>query len=184
VGGDRKNGKSPPAESKKKRRGTQIMLNLGTSRKLGTLIVFLAGLVLAPFAVADDRDDVLALIQQYGELEDDLEAQARLMHPDRVFINGGVRQTDNAKNMAIQKANREAGENMNGGKTRWVATIEGPLVSIHGDTAVASFVRWFNIYPHNQAPINTGSQWVTMVLVKDGGDWQIVHTHQSPTAGN
>lgn len=151
---------------------------------LGSLFIILACLVFAPFAIADDRDDVLAVIQQYGELEDDLEAQAKLMHPDRVFINAGRRQTDNAKNMANQMANREAGEAVNGGKTRFVTTIEGPLVSLYGDTAVASFVRWFNVYPHNQPAVTTPSDWVTLVLVKDGGDWRIVHTHQSPTASN
>ena len=160
------------------------MLKKRKGRYLGTLIVVLAGLVFAPFAVADDHESVLALIQQYGELEDDLAAQSRLMHPDRVFINAGRRLTDNEKNMANQMASREAGENINGGKTRFVTTIEGPMVSVYGDTAVASFVRWFNVYPHNQAPVNTPAQWVTLVLVKDGGDWQIVHTHQSAIAQN
>ena len=155
-----------------------------TISALSTVTLILAGLLLAPFAAADDHDDVMALIQQYGELEDDLEAQSRLMHPDRVFITGGVRQTDNARNMANQIASREAGERMNGGKTRFVTSIEGPMVSVHGDTAVASFVRWFNVYPHNQAPVTTATQWVTLVLVKDGRDWRIVHTHQSPTSSN
>lgn len=160
------------------------MLTDRTGRHLRTMLVVLAGLALAPFASADDRDDVLAVIQQYGDLEDDLQAQARLMHPDRVFITGGVRQTDNAKNMANQMASREAGEKLNGGKTRFVTSIEGPMVSVHGNTAVASFVRWFNVYPHNQAAVTTPTQWVTLVLVKEGGDWRILHTHQSPTASN
>ena len=160
------------------------MLKFNTSKHCGRLIVVLAGLVFAPFALADDHDEVMAVIQQYADTEDDLEAQARLMHPDRVFINAGVRQTDNARNMATQMANREAAEKMNGGKTRFVTSIEGPMVKVHGDTAVASFVRWFNVYPHNQAAVTAPTQWVTLVLVKEGGDWRIVHTHQSPTASN
>lgn len=151
---------------------------------VGTIAVVLAGLVFAPFAVADDRDDVLAVIKQYGDLEDNLQAQSRLMHADRVFINAGVRQTNNAKNMANQMANREAGEKLNGGKTRFVTNIEGPMVSVYGNTAVASFIRWFNVYPHNQAAVTSPTQWVTLVLVKEGRDWRIVHTHQSPTASN
>lgn len=173
-----------PLVSNKENLGVRKMIKSTVSGHLGTMTLILAGLVIAPFAAADDRDDVLAVIQQYGELEDDLQAQSRLMHSDRVFINAGVRQTDNANNMAIQMANREAGEKMNGGKTRFMTTIEGPLVSVHGNTAVASFVRWFNVYPANQAPVTSPSQWVTLVLVKEGGDWRIVHTHQSPTAGN
>ena len=160
------------------------MLTQKTAGHLGTVLVLMTGLVFAPFASADDRDDVLAVIQQYGDLEDNLEAQSRLMHPNRVFITGGVRQTDNAKNMANQMATRKAGETLNGGKTRFVTTIEGPMVSVYGNTAVASFVRWFNVYPHNQAAVTSPTQWVTLVLVKEGGDWRIVHTHQSPTASN
>ena len=67
---------------------------------LGTLIVALAGLALAPLANADDKDDIMALIAQYGELEDDLAKQAKLIRDDRVMITN-IRQTDNAKNMEI-----------------------------------------------------------------------------------
>jgi len=138
-------------------------------------------LLIMPFAMfADDRDDVLAVIQQYGDLEGDLDAQSKLMRPDRVFITGGLRQTDEAKNMANQIAGRKAGEALNGGKTKFVTTIEGPLVSIHGDVAVASFVRWFDVYPHNQAAVTAPATWVTLVLVKERREWRIAHTHQSP----
>lgn len=160
------------------------MLKFTKSSYLGSLVFILAGMMYAPYAIADDEDDVLAFIQQYGELENDLEAQARLMHPDRTFITGGVRQTDQAKNMANQIASRKAGEAMNGGKTRFVTTIEGPIVNVYGDAAVASFVRWFNVYPHNQAAVTAGQQWVTLVLVKERGEWRIKHTHQSPLVGN
>jgi hypothetical protein len=160
------------------------MLNIERSSRVTTLIVVLSGLIFAPYAFADDRDDVLAVIQQYGDLEDDLDAQSKLMLADRVFITGGLRQTDEAKNMANQIAGRKAGEALNGGKTKFVTTIEGPLVSIYGDAAVASFVRWFNVYPHNQAAVTAPAQWVTLVLVKERGEWRIAHTHQSPVAGN
>ncbi len=161
------------------------MLNLERGNRLTTLIAVLAGLILAPYAWADDEDDVLAVIHQYGELEDDLEAQANMMRDDRVFIAGGVRQTDEAKNMAIQMANRAAGESANGGKTKVITTIESPVIAVHGDVAVASFVRTFNFYPHNQPPAPPGAPtWVTLVLVKEGGEWGITHTHQSPAGGN
>lgn len=160
------------------------MLNHATGSRLGTLVVALVGIICAPYAIADDEDDVLAFIQQYGDLEDDLASQSNLIHPDRIFITGGARQTDEAKNMANQIAGRKAGETMNGGKTKFVTTIEGPLVSVYGNTAVASFVRWFSVYPHNQAAVNTPPGWVTLVLVKERGAWRIVHTHQSPIAGN
>ena len=149
--------------------------------RIMSVAALVAGLLFAPFALADDHDDVLAFIKQYGDLEDDLAAQAELMTDDRIFINGPVRQTDNAKNMSNQMAGRAASERVNGGPTKFVTTIEGPIVRMYGDVAVASFVRWFNTYPHNQ-PANPpgGMQWVTLVLVKDGRDWKIAHTHQSP----
>ena len=90
------------------------MLKLTTCGRFGTLIIVLAGLIFAPSAFADDEDDVLALVKQYGDLEGDLVAQSELIRDDRVFIAGGVRQTDQAKNMAIQIANRQAGEAANG----------------------------------------------------------------------
>jgi hypothetical protein len=160
------------------------MLNLERGGRLSTLIVVLAGLIFAPNAFADDEDDVLAIVHQYGDLENDLEAQADLMRSDRIYITGGMRQTDEAKNMANQIAGRKAGEALNGGKTVFVTTIEGANVSIHGDVAVASFVRWWNVYPHNQASVTSAPTWVTLVLIKERAGWRIKHTHQSPLRGN
>ncbi len=160
------------------------MLKFTKSSYLGSLVFILAGMIYAPYAIADDEDDVLALVYQYGDLENDLEAQAKLMRADRVYITGGMRQTDEAKNMANQIAIRKAGEALNGGKTKFVTTIEGPIVSVHGDVAVASFVRWWNVYPHNQASAGSPPTWVTLVLIKERAGWRIKHTHQSPLRGN
>ncbi len=148
-----------------------------------TLMVALAGLVFAPLALADDKDDIMAFIEKYGELEDDLAAQAKMMRDDRVMITT-IRRTDNAKNMEIQMAGRKAGEAVNGGKTRFITTIESPHIAIYGNTAVASFIRIFNVYPHNQPADGGNPQWVSLVLVKEGGDWGIAHTHMSPAGGN
>lgn len=86
--------------------------------------------------------------------------------------------------MANQIAMRKAGEALNGGKTEFVTTIEGPMVSVHGNVAIASFVRWWNVYPHNNPPVLSTPTWVTLVLIKEGDDWLIKHTHQSPLRGN
>ena len=160
------------------------MLDLKRDSRLTTLLVIAFGLMFAANAFADDEDDVLAIVYQYGDLENDLEEQAKLMRPDRVYITQGLRQTDEAKNMANQIATRKAGEAVNGGKTEFVTTIEGPLVSVHGNVAIASFVRWWNVYPHGQAAVLTAPTWVTLVLIKENGDWLIKHTHQSPFRGN
>ena len=141
-------------------------------------------LLVMPFSLlADDMDDVMAVIEAYGELEGDLAAQAELMHPDRVYITGGMRQTNESLNMRNQIATREAQEALNGGKTEFVTTIEDVDISIHGDVAIASFVRWWNVYPANQAPVLGAPTWVSLVLIKEGSDWLIKHTHQSPVRG-
>lgn len=160
------------------------MLKQTTSTRLGTLCIVMIGLIYAPGAFADDEADVRAVVQKYGELENDLDAQAKLMRDDRVFILGGQRRTDEANNMAIQKASREAGAAANGGKTKFMSTITGTIVAIYGDAAVASFVRVFNVFPHNQPAIQGAPQWVTLVLVKENGEWGIAHTHQSRYGGN
>jgi len=133
--------------------------------------------------LADEMDDVMAVIEAYGNLEGDLAAQAELMHPDRVYITGGMRQTNESLNMRNQIATREAQEALNGGKTEFVTTIEDVDISIYGDVAVASFVRWWNVYPANQAPVLGAPTWVSLVLIKEGSDWLIKHTHQSPVRG-
>ena len=165
--------------------GAISILNRKRGVRLSTLVVVMAGLVLAPFAFANDKNDVLAVIHQYGNLEGDLAGQAKLMRDDRVYITGGMRQTDEAKNMAMQMAARQANEAVNGGKTKFMVIIESPVISVYGDVAVASFVRAFNTIPYNKAP-NPPDQpvWVTLVLVKERGEWGIAHTHQSPAGGN
>lgn len=148
------------------------------SRWVATLVLVM------PFSLlADDMNDVMAVIEAYGDLEGDLAAQAELMHPDRVYINGGMRQTNESLNMRNQIATREAQEALNGGKTEFVTTIEDIDISIHGDVAIASFIRWWNVYPANQAPVLGAPTWVSLVLIKEGSDWLIKHTHQSPVRG-
>jgi hypothetical protein len=148
------------------------------------LSLILSGLALSSTVLADDESDVLDIVYQYGDMENDLEAQAELMTADRIYITGGVRQTDEAKNMRNQIAGRRANEALNGGKTQFVTTIENPIVSIHGDTAIASFVRWWNVYPHEKAPNMSQPTWVSLVLLKESGEWLIKHTHQSPVGGS
>ena len=154
-----------------------------TSSRLTTLIFVLAGLIFAPIAFADDKADVLNFIQKYGATEDDLDAQTKLIRDDRVMITA-VRQSNAAKNMSIQKAARAANEKVNGGKTKFITTIESPQVAIYGDVAVASFVRIFNVFPNGLAPVQGTPTWVTLVLVKEDGAWGIAHTHMSSASAN
>ena len=162
----------------------KVIKNIDLSNRLIALIFVLSGLMFTSNTFADDESDIMALINQYGDLETDLEAQGKLMRSDRIHIANGIRQTDEAKNMANQIASRKAGESLNGGKTEFVTTIEGPMVSIHGDVAVASFMQWWNIYPHNQESNTSPPTWVSLVLIKEGDNWLIKHVHQSPLLDN
>jgi hypothetical protein len=168
----------------KQKQGAITMLNIKRDSSLTTLIVVLAGMIFAPYAFADDEDDVLAVIHQYGDLEGDLDSQAEMMRDDRVHIVGGQRRSDQALNLQLQKASRAASEAVNGGKTRIITSIESPQVAIYGNVAVASFVQTYNFFPHNQ-PASAGQPtWVTLVLVKERGQWGIAHAHGSPAGGN
>ena len=151
---------------------------------LTALVFFMFAVIFSSSSFADDADDVMAVIQQYGDLEGDLEAQANLMRSDRVHIVGGNRQTNQAKNREIQLATRNRQEALNGGKTEYITTIEDVAVSVHGDVAVASFKQWWNIYPTGQEAILSTPAWLTLVLVKDGSGWFIKHTHASPVSVN
>lgn len=142
---------------------------------LGSIAFFSTGSVFA-----DDVDDVMAVINSYAELEGDLQAQSRLIRDDRVMIAGSARQTDQSMNFQVQMAQREANNAAAGGPAKWVVRIEAPEVRVYGNTAVASFMRLTNIFPPNAAPINQGPLWYTLVLVKEGRDWGIAHTHVSP----
>ena len=133
-------------------------------------------------AWADDVDDVRAFIDRYAEPEGNLEAQADMIRDDRIMIAGGMRQTDQAANMAMQQAQRDQATKINGGAAKWVMRTEGSIVRVYGNTAVASFVRLTNIFPPNAMTINAAPLWVTLVLVKEGGDWGIAHTHLVPRA--
>ena len=55
-----------------------------------TAILVLTGMLFSGNTLADDLSDVMKVIQQYGDLENDLAAQAKLMRSDRVYISGGV----------------------------------------------------------------------------------------------
>ena len=160
------------------------MKTIDLANCLTALVFFMFAVIFSSISFADDADDVMAVIQQYGDLEGDLEAQANLMRSDRVHIVGGNRQTNQAKNREIQLATRNRQEALNGGKTEYITTIEDLDVSIHGDVAVASFKQWWNIYPTGQEAILSTPAWLTLVLVKDGSGWFIKHTHASPVSVN
>ena len=162
-----------------------------TTRRFGVLAsAFLAAALASPIASADDADDVQAVIDTYLATETvDLSRQASLMTDDRTFIAGGVRQTDNVANMKNQMAGAKLGRELDPDATV-IVTAEDVKIRVMGDTAVASFYRYWNVIP-GAAAVREGrdgggppNMAVTLVFEKMGRDWKIVHTHQSNMAGN
>jgi hypothetical protein len=151
-------------------------------------VVLASTAIISSAALADDEDDVRAVIAEYVATETtDLAKQATLMSDDRVYITGGYRFTDNVANMkgqiATQNRNRATDP-----ETQSIVTIEDLMVRMHGDAATVSFYRFFNIIWSADA-IAAGAtgpgprQVVSMVLARDGREWKIVQTHQGPLGG-
>ena len=154
------------------------MLKFVTSRTLA-LVVATVAVFFAPLALADDADDVMAVVQQWADTESDLVAQAKLIRADRVQVTGNGRQSDQAGNLRVQLANQNARVRTAGGEAEMIVRIESPQVAVYGDTAVVSFMRLFNVIPYNSDPLPPNSAWFTLVLVKERGSWGIAHSHVS-----
>ena len=167
-------------------------MTIRTSRWSGLTICWLLSVVLiSPTALADDEDDVRALIETYVATEIvDLDKQMSLMADDRVFIAGGLRRTNNAANMRQQMAGAARGRELDP-DVEIIVTAEDVMVRvIGGNAAVASFYRYWSVINSADA-VRAGTAGgggpppaaVTLVLAKMGGDWKIVHTHQSNIGG-
>jgi hypothetical protein len=143
------------------------------------LVVPVLALLFTPAAFADDADDVLATIHRWASLEGDLDAQASMIRDDRVQIFEMSRFSDQARNLEVQKMQTAARAKAMGGEPQLIVNIESPIVKVYGDVAVASFVRQFQAIPHNSAPLPMTQAFFTMVLVKDGRNWEIAHLHGS-----
>ena len=142
-----------------------------------------------------DTEAINRLIDQYGELEDkmDMNGQAKLMIPDRVWIaQGGGRRTDQVTNMRIQQANFDALKKQVPGVETFTEDRDR-LIKFHGNgqVAIASFYRYttFVLPPNTPAEVlervtAPPPAVATLVLEKRDGSWKIVHTHFSNLASN
>ena len=166
------------------------MRNIAISRLSAMAGILLAAALVSPIASADDADDVQAVIDTYLATETvDLAKQASLMTDDRTFIAGGVRQSDNVANMKNQMAGANLGKELDPDATV-IVTAEDVKIRVMGNGAVASFYRYWNVVPGADA-VREGrdgggppNMAVTLVFEKMGGNWKIVHTHQSNMGGN
>ncbi|MFC1639969.1 YybH family protein [Gemmatimonadota bacterium] len=137
-----------------------------------------------------DEDAINRLIDQYSQLEDarDMTAQAALMTPDRIWIAQALgRITNQAQNMRIQQAGFDVQNELLPG-VQWFTDARDRIIRFYGrgDVAVASFY-WYSsfVLPANatdeqaENAVQPQPRVITMVLEKQGGNWKIVHTHNS-----
>ena len=153
------------------------------------LVLFAGGSVNAQQKA--DIEKINSLIDKYRETEDagDLMSQAKLMTADRVCIRPGNagRQTNQAMNMEIQQALIDEVKKLVPG-AKWFTDARDRIIKLYGNgtVAVASFY-WYRTLvlpadtpPEKRSLINPLPPLVmTQVLLKDGGDWKIAHTHAS-----
>ena len=153
------------------------MQSLSQNLRLLTMALFASLIPLG--AVADDADDVLAVVQKWAELENDLEAQAALVTDDRIQVFEMWRRADQAQNLRVQLAKRAATRKLD---PDWdvIVTIEAPIVRVYGDdAAVGSFKRRYEVIPGNAAPRPLYQTYISMTLIKERGVWKIAHMHGS-----
>ena len=135
------------------------------------------------------------LLERYRATEDagDMIAQSKLMAPDRVWVSqfASGRRTDNMENMRIQQAEADRRKKAIPGLQQFSEDRE-KLIKFYGDgkVAVVSFYRYATrVFPPGTSEelmreYAAGSELMTLVLEKRGGEWLIVHTHVSAIGPN
>ena len=142
-------------------------------------------LILCPLGQADDREDIDALVQEFSRLEaaQDVMTQAKLMTPDRLYVSGPGRRTNQALNMEIQQAGLDR-DKKRFPNAKVFYDARDLIVRVYGgDAAIASFYWYANIIlsPEAEGPNPQLSPTVvTLFLVKEGGAWKIAASHNSP----
>jgi ketosteroid isomerase-like protein len=138
-----------------------------------------------------DVDAINQLLERYRATEDamDLNGQAQLMAPDRVWVSqfAGGRRTNNAENMRIQLLQKGQRKQL-APNFQQITEDRDVLIRFYGggSVAVASFYRYINrvFPPETPAEVRRDltpakGELMSLVLEKRGKQWVIVHTHVS-----
>ncbi|HUE89223.1 MAG TPA: SgcJ/EcaC family oxidoreductase [Vicinamibacterales bacterium] len=146
----------------------------------------LAYLMLAPLAIAQDADrqQIEALIEAFNRTEEetDMEAQAKLMTEDRIWVSGAGRRSDQAQNMKIQQAG------MHRNQQRFPTTqafheVRDPIIRLYGDDAAVASFYWYRNWirgAEEEGPNVSQRLIQSLFLVKRDGQWKIAYSHSSP----
>ncbi len=137
-----------------------------------------------------DREQIEALVNEYTRLEDagDMQAQAKLMAPDRWWHGAGGRRTDNAIWMKVQEEGIAANRIRFPGLKVMREARDLEIRFVAPTVAVASFTWYANrIVPGDlsaekrqalgPAPISVVH---SQVWVRGTDGWKMASSHQSP----
>ncbi len=151
----------------------------GEEDKMKALTALLVvGMFATTVAMADDVDDVKAALQRYGTALDTGDANAWIqLHAagnTRFSPGGGLLETFGS--LEQQRKDRQgafdAGLKLNV-QSRHVE------VSLYGNTAVSTRYGVGTVTQPNGTVVQLNNR-ITTVLIKQGGQWKIVHQHLSP----
>ena len=164
--------------------------------KIKGIVLCLAFLLVGLIQAQDKADEeaINKLIVEYCKTEaaGDMEAQAKLMKADRIWIGpaGSGRITNQTMNIEKQQAQLKVMEKVAKG-IRWFIDARDIIIRSYGNgkVAVASFYLYRKfilpsdiIIPEDKRELFASQPnplVVTHVLEKDGVEWKIVHTHLS-----
>ncbi len=135
-----------------------------------------AGMFLTTTALADDVEDVEAAVQKYFDSlnSGDVDAWIQLFAEGHTTFSGGLLETNTS--LEEQRKIRQAGVDSGLSRNLQARHIE---VKIYGNlTAVATNYVVGNLTPAGGTPQQVLRER-TAVLIKQGGQWKIVHRHIS-----
>ncbi len=145
-------------------------------KALTTLLV--VGMFLTTVAIADDADDVEAVVREHFATlnagDQDAHMQQHHIPAYNRFLIGGLRQHfDSVEEQKQQIRNTfELGSKYNLG-------LRDVEVNIYGDSAVLSCYVVGSILRPNGNTVQRRDRY-SATLVKQGGQWKAVHAHTSP----
>ena len=140
--------------------------------------LFVVGMFLTTVAMADDVDDVKAVVREHFTTlnagDQDAHLQRHHIPAYNRFTVGGLRwHFDSVEEQKQQIRNTfEQGSQYN-------LSLRDVEVSIHGDSAVVSCYVVGSILRPNGNTIQRRDRYSAMLL-KQGGQWKAVHAHASP----
>jgi hypothetical protein len=158
-------------------------------RRLAAVVIVLsAAIPVGAQPAKGDREQLEALVHEFTRLEDagDMQAQAKLMAPDRWWHGAGGRRTDNAIWMKVQEEGIAANRLRFPGVKIMREARDLQIRIVAPTVAVASFTWFANRVVPADLPADKRQALgplipvvLSQVWVKGADGWKMVNAHQS-----